>query len=74
MPKTKQESKNFLKTIKEKKTYDDVFQKGLIFAQDKRTDLGDYSDSEKENLEREKILAMLKVIQMKSCQMPVICF
>ncbi len=51
-----------------------MFQKGLIFAQDKRTDLGDYSDSEKENLEREKILAMLKVIQMKSCQMPVICF
>ena len=34
----------------------------MIFAQDKRTDLGDYSDSEKENLEREKILAMLKVI------------
>ena len=60
--KNKARIEELLKTIKEKKTYDDVFQKGLIFAQDKRTDLGDYSDSEKENLEREKILAMLKVI------------
>ena len=51
-----------LKTKKEKKRYDDVFQKGVIQAEKTRTDLGDYSDSEKENLNREKILAMLKVI------------
>ena len=51
-----------LKTKKEKKRYDDVFQKGVIQAEKTRTDLGDYSDSEKENLSREKILAMLKVI------------
>ena len=60
--KNKARVEELLKTIKEKKTYDDGFQKGLIFAQEERTDLGDYSDSEKENLEREKILAMLKVI------------
>ena len=51
-----------LRTKKEKKRYDDVFQKGVIQAEKTRTDLGDYSDSEKENLSREKILAMLKVI------------
>ena len=51
-----------LQTIKEKKKYDDVFQKGVLASVEERTDLGDYSDSEKENLEREKILAMLKVI------------